>query len=280
LEEIEVAFEKLEKPLSNNTELHDFLDENFSPAGGELSEVPKNELETDPQFLDGIDDTVIREFTGKVIDIWPDLTRSYSGSGSDCDDCPHSFLPVNRTFVVAGGRFREPYYWDSFWIIEGLLRTGGAFTKISRNIIENFLDFVQDFGFVPNGARVYYLNRSQPPLLSQMVRIYVEYTNDTSILDRALPLLIKEHEFWTNNRSVEVTAHGKTYTLNQYVLTIARDSWLQCVFLTCLGTTSKTPSPGRNLSAKTTLPPPIHLIPREKAPSSLKSRSSPTPKLP
>lgn len=34
--------------------------------------------------------------------------------------------------VVAGGRFREPYYWDSFWILEGLLRTGGSFTEISR----------------------------------------------------------------------------------------------------------------------------------------------------
>ena len=125
------AFEKLSKPLSNNTELHDFLTENFGEAGSELEEVPPEELETDPVFLDDVEDSAIREFTQKVIDIWPDLTRRYVGA-ENCKDCVDSFIPVERTFVVAGGRFREPYYWDSFWIIEGLLRSGGSFTKISR----------------------------------------------------------------------------------------------------------------------------------------------------
>jgi len=181
--------------------------------------VPENELQTNATFLNKINDTVVREFVEAVIDIWPDLTRRYAGAGN-CTECANSFLPINRTFVVAGGRFREPYYWDSYWIIEGLLRTGGAFTQISRNIIENFLDFVETIGSVPNGARQYYLNRSQPPLLTEMVRIYVEYTNDTSILGRAVPLLIKEHDFWVTNRSINVEApNGKTYTLNRYSLT-------------------------------------------------------------
>jgi alpha,alpha-trehalase len=172
-------------------------------------------LTTDPKFLENLNDTVIREFVGKVIDIWPDLTRQYAGSSANCTDCPNSFIPVNRTFVVAGGRFREPYYWDSYWIVEGLLRTGGSFVEISKNTIENFLDFIEQFGFIPNGARKYYLNRSQPPLLSQMVKAYVEHTNDTDILERALPLLVKEHEFFMMNRTVDVTIDDKTYTLNR-----------------------------------------------------------------
>lgn len=217
LDQVIAAFAELKQPLSNNSELHDFLAANFAPAGGELEEVPRSELETNATFLEKITNPVIREFTEAVIDIWPELTRRYAGPGN-CSECANSFIPVNRTFVVAGGRFREPYYWDSYWIVEGLLRTGGAFTQISRNIIENFLDFVETIGFVPNGARQYYLNRSQPPLLTEMVRIYVEHTNDTSILERAVPLLIKEYEFWTTNRSVEVTAaDGKTYKLNRYV---------------------------------------------------------------
>ncbi|KXH62301.1 trehalase [Colletotrichum nymphaeae SA-01] len=219
LEEIQAAFNNLSKPLSNNTALNDFLRANFAAAGGELKEVPKDQLKTDPKFLDKINDTVIKEFSQKVIAIWPDLTRTYAGSTSNCTTCPNSFIPVNHTFVVAGGRFREPYYWDSFWILEGLLRTGGAFTEISKNVIENFLDLVEKLGFVPNGARIYYLNRSQPPLLAQMVRLYVEYTSDRSILERAIPLLIKEHEFWTTNRTVEVNKNGTTYTLNQYNVT-------------------------------------------------------------
>ena len=176
-------------------------------------------LSTDPVFLDAVNDTVIKEFTSKVIDIWPDLTRSYNGSvGENCTDCPNSFIPINRTFVVAGGRFREPYYWDSYWIIEGLLRTRGTFTRLSRNIIENFLDLIDQYGFVPNAARIYYLNRSQPPLLSLMVQRYIEYTNDTTILSRALPLLVKEHEFWMTNRTIDVRVDNQTYTLNRYAV--------------------------------------------------------------
>lgn len=122
-------------------------------AGGELEEV--DGLNTDPQFLNNIEDSNIREFTEKVIEIWPDLTRRYSGSGSNCTDCPNSFIPINNTFVVAGGRFREPYYWDSYWILEGLLLTGGDFIGVSREQIENFLDLVDQYGFVMNGARRY-----------------------------------------------------------------------------------------------------------------------------
>ncbi len=216
LDKVIDAFNKLPKPLGNNTVLHEFLAQHFLVAGGELSHVDAALLTTDPVFLDKINDTVIKEFVTKVIAIWPDLTRQYQASGS-CDGCQSSFIPVNRSFVIAGGRFREPYYWDSYWIVEGLLRTGGGFTAISKNTIENFLDFVDTLGFVPNGARKYFLNRSQPPVLSQMVRAYIEQTNDSSILDRAVPLLIKEHQFWTNNRSVAVKApNGKTYQLNRY----------------------------------------------------------------
>jgi alpha,alpha-trehalase len=214
LSEIQKAFDELDKPLRNNSALADFLSENFANAGNELEEVPEDELKTDPKFLDNINDTVIREFTEKVIDIWPDLTRRYDQDSKNCSDCPNSFIPVNRSFVVAGGRFREPYYWDSYWIIEGLLRTGGSFVDIAKNTIENFLDFIEEYGFVPNGARIYYLNRSQPPLLSQMVKIYIDHTNDTDILERALPLLVKEHEFFMENRSVPVYINDETYMLN------------------------------------------------------------------
>lgn len=214
LDEVIAAFNKLTQPITNNSELNDFLANYFAQAGGELEAVPTDQLHTNPVFLDKINDTVIKEFSQAVIKIWPDLTRQYVPG--NCSACVNSFIPVNRTFVVAGGRFREPYYWDSFWIVEGLLRTGGVFTDIAKNIIENFLDLVEQIGFVPNGARLYYLNRSQPPLLSQMVRTYVDYTNDTSILARAVPILIKEHTFWQTNRTVSVTAaDGKTYTLNR-----------------------------------------------------------------
>jgi len=217
LDEVLAAFANLSRPIQNNTALNDFLSEYFGEAGSELEEVPTDELETQPDFLENVNSSVVRDFTRQVIDIWPDLTRRYVGAGN-CSECVNSFLPVNRTFVVAGGRFREPYYWDSFWIIEGLLRTQGSFTQIAENIIENFLDLVEDIGFVPNGARRYYENRSQPPLLTQMVRVYVEYTQNYTLLERALPILEKEYDFWVNNRTVTLERAGMNYSLNHYAV--------------------------------------------------------------
>lgn len=217
LNEVLAAFANLSKPIQNDTALNNFLSTYFGQAGSELEEVPDSELGTNPEFLANVNSSIVAEFTSKVIDIWPDLTRRYAGSGN-CTDCVSSFIPVNRTFVVAGGRFREPYYWDSFWVIEGLLRTQGAFTQIAENIIENFLDLVEDIGFVPNGARRYYLNRSQPPLLTQMVRVYVEYTQNYTLLERALPILELEHQFWTKNRTVTLERAGRNYTLNRYAV--------------------------------------------------------------
>lgn len=215
--EIQAAFDQLAKPLRNDSALNTFLDTYFGAAGGELRPVPHAQLATDARFLQRLNDTVIREFTEQVVAIWPDLTRAYDGgAATNCSDCPNSFIPVARPFVVPGGRFREPYYWDSYWVLEGLLRTRGAFTGIARNMIENFLDLVERYGFVPNGARVYYLNRSQPPLLALMVRAYITHTNDTALLGRALPLLEREHTFWTSNRSVEVRRGGRAYTLTRY----------------------------------------------------------------
>ncbi|KAF2791576.1 glycoside hydrolase family 37 protein [Melanomma pulvis-pyrius CBS 109.77] len=218
LDQVLAAFANLTRPITNNTALNTFLTTYFGQAGSELEAVPTADLETKPDFLDNVNSSTVADFVSQVIDIWPDLTRRYTGGVSNCSECVNSFLPINRTFVVAGGRFREPYYWDSFWVIEGLLRTQGSFTQIALNIIENFLDFVDEFGFVPNGARRYYLNRSQPPLLTQMVKIYVEYTQNTTILERALPLLEKEYEFWVKNRTVVLERAGRNYSLAHYAV--------------------------------------------------------------
>lgn len=205
----------MQKPLQNDSQLVSFLSEHFAPAGAELIPFTGANLTINATFLQDIENPVNREFVQQIIDRWPNLTRTYNES-TICDSCQSSFIPVKRPFVIAGGRFREAYYWDSYWIVQGLVRTGGSFTDISRNQVENFLDNIETFGFVPNGGRKYYLNRSQPPLLAQMVRVYVDHTGDTSILERALPLLITEHDFFQQNRSVSVTVSGNTYTLQRY----------------------------------------------------------------
>jgi alpha,alpha-trehalase len=73
-----------------------------------------------------------------------------------------------RVILVPGGRFREGYYWDTFWIVKGLIATGMLDT--AENTVRNFFLLINKYGFVPNGFRKYYLNRSQPPFLTLMVK--------------------------------------------------------------------------------------------------------------
>jgi hypothetical protein len=49
----------------------------------------------------------------------------------------------------------------------------------ARGILDNMAQLVRQCGFIPNGNRVYYLNRSQPPLFSEMVRTYLARSTST-----------------------------------------------------------------------------------------------------
>lgn len=73
-----------------------------------------------------------------------------------------------RTIVVPGGRFMESYYWDTYWIIKGLIASD--LLQTAQTLIENFVLAIEKYGFIPNGFRQYYLNRSQPPFFSLMVK--------------------------------------------------------------------------------------------------------------
>ena len=79
---------------------------------------------------------------------------------------------------------REVYYWDSYWIIRGLLLCDMGETV--RGMLENFVHFINELGKIPNGGRTYFENRSQPPLFIQMVEEYVEATGDMEFV-RLLP---------------------------------------------------------------------------------------------
>eukprot|EP00775_Hariotina_reticulata_P006394 gene6394-6626_t len=97
---------------------------------------------------------------------------------------------------MAGDRFREIYYWDSYWVIRGLLVS--KMTDSAKRLVLNLLSMLERTGFVPNGARVYYLNRSQPPLLSAMVKaVYEAQPDDLDLLRKAS---VKYYANWTKPR--------------------------------------------------------------------------------
>ncbi|WP_277422315.1 trehalase family glycosidase, partial [Pseudomonas viridiflava] len=80
-----------------------------------------------------------------------------------------SLLALPHPYVVPGGRFREVYYWDSYFTMLGLVKSGE--TTLSRQMLDNFAYLIDTYGHIPNGNRTYYLSRSQPPFFSYMVEL-------------------------------------------------------------------------------------------------------------
>ena len=115
---------------------------------------------------------------------------------SDLDNLKvQGLLYLPHPYVVPGGRFNEMYGWDSYFIQVGLLRDGEV--KIAKDLADNFLYEVKNYGQVLNANRSYYLTRSQPPFLTQMVLGVYEKTHDREWLQDALPMIQKYYGVWS-----------------------------------------------------------------------------------
>lgn len=225
---------------SHKDMLRGFLDDHFDPPGTDLLPITPFDYQgmTYPTMIANIQDDVLRKWAFDLHQIWQSLGRIYN------PQVKSSLLRSRRinelssdqpadVLIVPGGRFRESYYWDSYWIVQGLLVSDMPAT--ARGIVNHLLEFVSDFGFVPNGGRIYYLTRSQPPMLSDMVKLVArvpvnesESEYDDEYLRAALPILEREYDFWMQHgpcghavkltrRNASAGATGEvTYVLNRY----------------------------------------------------------------
>ncbi|OWZ37132.1 alpha,alpha-trehalase [Cryptococcus neoformans c8] len=181
-----------------------FVEQYFKGEGLELSQIQLENFVEDPAILDNIADPVFRAWVKVVNGYWTLLARETNQSALCNGDCESSLIPLNHTIIVPGGRYREIYYWDSFWVLEGLLKS--ELYDYAWDLLQNFMDIVDVYGYLPNGQRKYYLNRSQPPVFVQMIDAYIKTTNNITLLERALPVASAELEWWANNRTANFTS--------------------------------------------------------------------------
>lgn len=114
-----------------------------------------------------------------------------------------SALPVRHRHVVPGGRFREIYYWDSFFTMLGLIRDGEI--ELATGIVDAMTDLIESHGHVPNGTRTYYLGRSQPPLFHMMVGLLDDRRPDVAA--RRVAAMKREHGWWMTGGDSVAPAH-------------------------------------------------------------------------
>ncbi len=150
-----------------------FVEENF-----EMPKAPKevNYIQKEP------------DVAMHIKNLWSTLKRD-----ADVAIVGSSLLPLPKPYIVPGGRFREIYYWDSYFTMLGLKESGEVETL--RNMIDNFAFLINTYGHIPNGNRSYYISRSQPPFFSLMVELLANIDGD-EVYKKYLPALKKEHAYW------------------------------------------------------------------------------------
>lgn len=157
-------------PPANDVALREFVEANFT--------LP---TEADCDAPDG------RPLREHITSLWPVLTREpeVPAPGS-------SLLELPRRHVVPGGRFRELYYWDSYFTMLGLVRSDRQ--DLVEDMIAVFGSLIDRYGHIPNGTRSYYLSRSHPPVFYLMAAL----SQDASAGARAQRLrwMRAEHDFW------------------------------------------------------------------------------------
>ncbi|HSE25776.1 MAG TPA: trehalase family glycosidase [Pyrinomonadaceae bacterium] len=109
----------------------------------------------------------------------------------------HGLLYLPYPYVVPGGRFNEMYGWDSYFTQVGLVRDGEM--VLAKNMTDNFLYQIEHYGKILNASRTYYLSRSQPPFLTQMVLNVYRKRHDIGWLRNTVPAIEKYYRFWTED---------------------------------------------------------------------------------
>ncbi|KAG9154996.1 hypothetical protein Leryth_012181 [Lithospermum erythrorhizon] len=219
---IEESFAKLSRMGENSSikipvsELDEFIEKFLDDPEKDLVYIKPVDFVDEPEgFLNNVKNDEMRAFALEIHSLWKNLSREVSGRVLERPDL-HTLLPLKNPVMIPGSRFREVYYWDSYWVIRGLMVS--KMYETAKGIVYNLISLIDQFGYVLNGARAYYTNRSQPPLLSSMVYEIYSRTSDEELVKTTLPALLKEYAFWNSgiHRVTVEDTDGSSHNLSRY----------------------------------------------------------------
>jgi alpha,alpha-trehalase len=160
----------------------------FNPAKDTVNKVKSLRFFRSQRELKPEDVQVAREY---IRDYWHKLKRFHPG-----DD--ESLLGLPKPYLVPAHEdghefdFNEMYYWDSYFMVQGMLDE--EHKELVMGMLENMFFMLKRFKMVPNASRTYLMGRSQPPLLTSFIwDVYESYQPGQKWLDNAMELAQAEY---------------------------------------------------------------------------------------
>ncbi len=139
-----------------------------------------------------IDDTALIAAREYIANYWQKLERKNTKDTDSLIGLPNPYIvPAHEA-----GRefdFNEMYYWDTYFIAQGLLEP--QYKKLVVGMLENLLGMFERYGVIPNASRTYLMGRSQPPLLTSFIwDVYDAFSMDDAWLARAMKIAEAEYK--------------------------------------------------------------------------------------
>ncbi|QQS20022.1 alpha,alpha-trehalase [Candidatus Saccharibacteria bacterium] len=145
-------------------------------------------LPAKPEPLTSADVQKAREY---IAEYWVKLERFHPVDDESLLGMPNPYL-VPSFDETASFDYNEMYYWDSYFMVQGMLDE--PHRSLTTGILEDLLYLFERFGAIPNASRTYLTGRSQPPFLTSFIfDVYGRYELDTAWLKRAIAIAQQEY---------------------------------------------------------------------------------------
>jgi alpha,alpha-trehalase len=153
-----------------------------------VGRIPKLSFRPDKEL--GPDDVYeARQYIAKY---WENVLRFHPKDDESLLGLPKPYL-VPSYSVKTGFDYNELYYWDSYFMVQGML--DAEHKELVTGVLENLMALFDRFKVIPNASRTYLTGRSQPPFLTTFIfDVYQQFEMDEAWLKQAIKLAEKEYQ--------------------------------------------------------------------------------------
>ena len=142
-----------------------------------------------------LSDSDVSEARDYINKYWSRLQRFHPKSEGSLVGLPNPYL-VPAYEKEHSFDFNELYYWDSYFMIQGLLDSDHK--ELVIGILEDLISLFKAYHMIPNASRTYSTGHSQPPLLTSFIfDVYDAYKLDDKWLRDKIEVAKNEyHTVW------------------------------------------------------------------------------------
>lgn len=148
---------------------------------------------------DGLTPDDVHAARAYIKEYWTRLERYHPKDDESLLGLPRPYLVPSYT-EIAGFDYDELYYWDSYFMVQGMLDHDHK--ELVMGILEDLLSLFERFKIIPNASRTYLMGRSQPPFLTTFIfQIYETYDPGVAWLKKAIAIAEGEyHTVWLGQK--------------------------------------------------------------------------------